>query len=600
MRYLRPLKLQPKSLRVSAQESWLRHLFSRIRNQTILSRSSGQLKRDISLDFLPELPDDDFCGTGEGSIADYLDGLVPLSFQEDLFHLGGHLLKQDEVSFDMFPVFFNCLWRSEFLHLHLPVIQDPSHRLSILERLLSSCEGDGQVVRLTSLKHRLQDVKCPQLSLEESYITKRVLRTCTQNLKCLLLWKVCDNQMLQILGTTCPTLELLDIWRSISVTDLGIHHLVGTQPAPPHADEEVEECSSNAGLLSATNAVCRSLKKVVIKETNCSHHGSILLLVHCTKLETLEFNQGHILRDFLEDVCRHHALTGQVFPLKSVFLPITGHNGYGGCGNILRAIFKALPHLEELRLWTSMSNMGLLYRDEVPVLSSLMVGGIPSQEVFSKLLVTFGQGLTKLKVETVLTTVPLEVIGRNCPHLADLQIINARVAIADHNCAAEAEETNFFAHLKLVNFFFVRYKIKAVKAAQEPISALHCILRHSVQLEGIQASGTNTLTDECLASIVQVNPLSHLKRFILTDACNSQQDIPNDRGHELQSPSAPAVNNSRPGLTSASVLLLYDVCPRLQCIGDLRHWAIPDADRRQMWKKINCSSNKWLLNTFES
>ena len=59
------------------------------------------------------------------------------------------------------------------------------------------------------------------VSKEENYLTKRVLRG-FMNLKTLVLWKAADDAMLQIIGITCKSLESIDLWKSIKVTDLGI------------------------------------------------------------------------------------------------------------------------------------------------------------------------------------------------------------------------------------------------------------------------------------------------------------------------------------------------------------------------------------------
>ncbi len=70
-----------------------------------------------------------------------------------------------------------------------------------------------------------------------------------------------------------------------------------------------------------------------------------------------------------------------------------------------------------------------IYKDEFPNLHSLMLAGMHSNAMLCNLIQTFGDRLTTLKIETVLTTVPLQVIGRHCPNLVELQVINARLAL---------------------------------------------------------------------------------------------------------------------------------------------------------------------------
>ena len=68
---------------------------------------------------------------------------------------------------------------------------------------------------------KLKMFSSPDISIEESYLTKRVLRG-FMCLKTLVLWKAADDAMLQIIGLTCRSLESIDLWKSSHVTDLGI------------------------------------------------------------------------------------------------------------------------------------------------------------------------------------------------------------------------------------------------------------------------------------------------------------------------------------------------------------------------------------------
>ena len=142
---------------------------------------------------------------------------------------------------------------------------------------------------------------------------------------------------------------------------------------------------------------------------------------------------------------------------------------------------------------------------EAPFLSNLMLGGIQAPLEFSRIVHVFGSNLTTLKIETVMITVPMDVIGYCCPNLVELQIINARVCTNNHRCA----KVQCFSRLKLVYFFFVKYKntpsLTAISSEKEkslsnasgrPESALHCILYHAKLLEDLTATGTCNLTGE--------------------------------------------------------------------------------------------------------
>ena len=91
--------------------------------------------------------------------------------------------------------------------------------------------------------------------------------------------------------------------------------------------------------------------------------------------------------------------------------------------------------------------------------------------------------------------------------------------------------------------------------------------------------------------------LYSLRRFVLTDACNSQHDINETNDIGLQKRNN---DESKPNLSSISILRLFGQCPKLQCVGDLRHWRIPSHEKKDICKKIAAiHGGHWLLNTFE-
>ncbi len=358
MSYLRPFELQPKKLRMSTQDAWLHHIFRQISDHHIWSRRPNNIITEVAalesyeatLKSVLDNNSDYNNRKGKSEVTkdmkDYLDDLLPRMLQEEIFHYGVHMCKKEEVLFDMFPMFFKQFWRPDFKHLHLPLVQNPSERLPVLEHLLSQCERHpGGATEATSVKFRLMDAKQSKLSLEESYLTKRIWRT-MKHLKVLVLWKVADNAMLHILGRTCVNLEALDIWRSSDVTDLGIRFLLGIDSV-----SHDNLLGSNVNMKNL-NGLCEKMIRVVIKETSCTHVGSLLLLSHCPNLEILDINHGEVVKNFLRGVCDIHMATERTFALKSLFLPIT-HGGY----EFLRNVVAAFPYLEDLRLWTTLSNI---------------------------------------------------------------------------------------------------------------------------------------------------------------------------------------------------------------------------------------------------
>jgi hypothetical protein len=53
------------------------------------------------------------------------------------------------------------------------------------------------------------------------------IRCVGSQLRCLTLWWGADDVMLQILSDVCPSLQLLDVWKSARVTDQGLRSLLG-------------------------------------------------------------------------------------------------------------------------------------------------------------------------------------------------------------------------------------------------------------------------------------------------------------------------------------------------------------------------------------
>ena len=249
-------------------------------------------------------------------------------------------------------------------------------------------------------------------------------------------------------------------------------------------------------------------------------------------------------------------------------------------------------------------------RTDFPHLHSLMLGGLHSNRILSDLVDVWGHQLTTLKLETVLTVIPLHTIGESCGSLVELQIINARLSIErNHNCSKD----HFFPNLKLVYFFLINYVVNLDlqddNNKQYPTSALHCILRHAQKLEGIQATGTSSFTDKCLFDIIQSNSLRNLRRFILTDAAVQHHQgtngppildgignqgalqRPQDNNINENAVQNGEMNSTAPKLTARSVICLFETCPHLQCTGDLRHWAISAQERRHIFKLLQNRQN---------
>lgn len=97
---------------------------------------------------------------------------------------------------------------------------------------------------------------------------------------------------------------------------------------------------------------------------------------------------------------------------------------------------------------------GVTSRD-LPNLHSLLLGGLHYFNVFKDLSSAIGHQLTTLKLETVLADIHLDSIGKSCPNLVELQIVNGRIVVRDHSCQSASKD--YFANLKLIYLFLVQY-----------------------------------------------------------------------------------------------------------------------------------------------
>eukprot|EP00091_Calanus_sinicus_P007056 TRINITY_DN17937_c0_g1_i1.p1 TRINITY_DN17937_c0_g1~~TRINITY_DN17937_c0_g1_i1.p1 ORF type:complete len:176 (-),score=22.78 TRINITY_DN17937_c0_g1_i1:133-660(-) len=133
-----------------------------------------------------------------------------------------------------------------------------------------------------------------------------------------------------------------------------------------------------------------------------------------------------------------------------------------------------------------------------------------------------------------------------------------------------------FSKLRKVYFFLVHYlpgpipqasrapnSVSSPTGVQHPATgytALHAILKYGLQLETVQVTGNPALTDSCMETILAQNPLAELRRLVISNPSSQEQMmvVP---------------------LTLRSVVLLHASCPKLQCLGDLRHWAVTPNQR---------------------
>jgi len=540
MSYLRPVKLQPPRLEVCASLSWSHYVLS------LLRQHRHFFSDHICLRSLRQV------------LGDHLARHIPHTLEEELFHRGLSLLSRevwqqgDPLIPDMYVLYMFVFYKADMKQLEVPSLARHADRVTVLDLLYNLGTPHGHQVTMAKLKM----FSSPNISIEESYLVKRVLRG-FMHLRSLVLWKAADDAMLQIIGLTCRTLESIDLWKSIKATDLGVRHLLGL------------EAQSNSRL-------CKTLSRVMIRDTGVTDEGAYSLLLHCPVLESLEFSHGSFIKQFLDRIEESYVRTHRTFPLRSMFLPVLTEDS-------MYSVVSSFPHLEELSIWTTLRHLPAdLTQEHLSRVTSLKVGGLSHPSILTGLHAIIGPQINVLKIETVHFDVNIEVVGAECSGLEELSIINARVGVTPSTEKMAFPPVKLFPKLSKVYFFLVSYLPSPVPLPRPPHSvhapsslpvpstgytALHTVLTHGTQLETVQVTGTPAMTDSCLEEILVRNPLVHLRKLVISNpgTGDSPMVVP---------------------LTARSVLLLHRKCPLLQCVGDLRHWAVSPPQRSSLASQV--------------
>lgn len=123
----------------------------------------------------------------------------------------------------------------------------------------------------------------------------RLLRNgLSQNLHSLVLRSVCDNEILKLIGRSCPNLHYLDATSSWLVDDGGIRQLCFKEP---ELHNEVGDSYSDGNEsyvdmyfrihADELNPCCRTLHEVRIQDTNTSEVGVVMLVLFLPNLKSL-------------------------------------------------------------------------------------------------------------------------------------------------------------------------------------------------------------------------------------------------------------------------------------------------------------------------
>ncbi|CAB4058235.1 FBXL4 [Lepeophtheirus salmonis] len=446
-------------------------------------------------------------------LTEYIDFHLPARIQEITFLRGIQVLRNElSCNGDLFPNFFRLFWRRGFINLHLPQLLCGEDRISALEFLVRYPTFSKKEDDAFLMVENAKFRLFDRSGLNiEESYLMKRVLRMLPYLRHCILWKSCDDAMLHIIGDSCPFLETLDLWRSINVSDSGIK-----------------------GLLHQEGKVSSTLKRIVLKDTSVTVMGALEVIIRCSILESMDLNRGDVIQEFFNMIGKKDRR--ESYSLKSLFLPIgQGKRKYEKYVKILPQIGRP-NNLDYMPLFKKLSGNYSAKLDHFEV-----------------------RQLTTLKIEAMHAQVPLNSIGENCPNLEEFHVINARI---------------FSSVLHKFQYSNSEYEDTDHTLTHEK-SALHCLLYHAQNLEVIQATGSQDLSDDCLKSILCDNPFKSLKKFMLTSPFTFSSDPPQ----------VPLV------LTSSSVILLVENCPNILCIGDLRHWNIFPAERKVLIKRAQGSGS---------
>lgn len=530
MSYLRPPRLQPEKLEVQAGLAWCRATVQ------VLQHHKHSFSDSVCLRVLR-------CQLGK-----YVSRALPPCLRQELFQQGCRVLRRevvwsalrDFVSPDLFVPFLSVCYTPDTGSLELPPLIRLQDRVTVLETLQAlgphSC---------SSIAFKLWD--CPAISAQEQSLARSLLQG-FPNLSTLTLWRACDDFMLEVLGSTCSSLASLDIWKSAQATDRGVRALLGLDLARPRA-------------------LCASFRSIAIRDTSISDGGAFQLLIHCHSLAQLQYNTDSFLQQLQWRIEQNYLLTHTVFTLKTVFLQVSK-------ASQLQSVVQSLPSLEDLTVWTALEEPKGLTSLDLARVASLKLGGLNHPNFLAGMATIVGPQLTCLKLETVHFDIDVHVLGRHCTALTELHIINARVKVG---LCTEREEQAMFPLLASLYCFLVQYPVSEARrgavastvyspgGVARPATghtALHALLAGGRALQSVQVSGSPALTDTCMAAILDINPLVHLKRLVISH--------PLSLGHMVVP------------LTTLTLARIQASCPLLECVGDLKHWAVTAAQRRKM------------------
>lgn len=174
-------------------------------------------------------------------------------------------------------------------------------------------------------------------------------------------------------------------------------------------------------------------------------------MIHCDNLETLEYSQDSFLQQLLWRISQNYSLTKTVFRLRSLFLTVNKPS-------MLVNLVRSLPRLEELTIWSALRHVEDIEPEDLGNLASLKLAGLEHYSFLADTLSVAGERLTKLCLESIQFDVDPVLVGGQCPNLAQLSVINARVSLGRQQRGERARDPEpLFPRLTQLYLYLVQY-----------------------------------------------------------------------------------------------------------------------------------------------
>ena len=444
-------------------------------------------------------------------------------------------------------------------HLHL-LVNMKSEELIVNEldkSILFLNDFKGPLIKRLTLSKSLSNTHESPLSLIHPPINRFIKSL--SNLVVFRTVNLCNDDMVQLLAECCPSLEELNLRYTPNVSDLGMVALCGFDR---YIDQDaLKDCSG-----TGRERGCRSLKKILLSDTNVSNLGVVYLLQYCKGLELINATpnvQMDVVFEMLygtdpalySEVRRRYSLHSLIIDPSSLTDP-----------HVLSLITVACPRVKSVQIPFS----GVERKDKNTFANLL---NLHLTHVYfinahpGALLWYLGQAGPAIKCLAVvysmmappslcITRTQLQAIVASCPNVQNL-ILTA--------CANESVVPNVPYHTMGELEYFKSLKNLHLYGVRMDADDLMVLLRKCVNVEYIYLDCTNMniLDDSYIMKLLSYGSLKKLKSFYAV----------------------------KPLLTPVALKNLLSECPLLENIGKLSSWAIPRGDREKLINDIR--QNNW-------